>query len=406
MTRSEDELNICFITESFYPELDGGAVHSRQLAERLQASSVNIEIVTRHNQKSYPRREVLAGIPVQRVGLTDRYGILGRYLCMLSVSVCLMRNRRNYDVVMVAAPRILGAPAVLMAKVLGKKCVLKPDSCGEMDGSYALSGVASRSPVYWLAKAYFSMRNTLLKRADGYIAISDDVFREICDIGVTSRKIVKIPNGVDVERFVPVEQVEKLQIRASLGLSDTAIIFVFCGRLTREKGLHSLLRVWKKLTTEFGGLYLLLVGSGEGMSLSCEEEIRQYVKENGIDENVTFTGAVDDVRDYLHSADLFILPSLTEALGIALIEAQACGLPAIGSRVGGIPEVIDDGVSGLLVEPDQDDALLEAAERMIKNENMRVRFGAAARKRMLSQFSMSHVAEKYIGALGSMNQSG
>ena len=131
-------MKICFVAESYYPELDGGAVHARLFAEQLGASGNNVRVITRRNRKSYPRREVLGGIQVTRIGLTDRFGIVARYLCMLNIILPLVRSRHDCDIFLVAAPRILGLPVVLLAGLLGKRCVLKPDSCGEMDGSYVL----------------------------------------------------------------------------------------------------------------------------------------------------------------------------------------------------------------------------------------------------------------------------
>ena len=92
--------------------------------------------------------------------------------------------------------------------------------------------------------------------------------------------------------------------------------------------------------------HLLLVGSGEGQALSVEAELRERVEREGLVARVTFAGRVDDVEDYLRASDVFAFPSVFEALGLSLIEAAACGLPAVGSRTGGIVDVIEDGRVG------------------------------------------------------------
>lgn len=396
-------MNICFVTESFYPEIDGGAVHSRLLAEHLQKAGNNVLIVTRRPRIAYPRREIISGCLVFRVGLDDRFGVVGRYLGILTILLPLITNRRKYDIVMIAAPRIIGAPVIMLMKLMGKKCVVKPDSCGEMDGSYALRQLESGTFTNFAATTYFRIRNSILKRAHAYIAISSVIHGEMRDMGIGSELIVDIPNGVDIDKYKPLNDHRKRSLRIDQQLPEKAVIFAYCGRLTSEKGLTSLLRVWKRLTEEYESLHLLLIGSGEGMSLDCEGELRSYVQENGLDRSVTFTGPLEDVRSYLNCADIFVLLSKTEALGIALIEAQLCGIPAIATRVGGIPDVITHNVNGVLVTPENDDELFVAASELVENYEKRIEMGLSAREMSAAQFSISLVKERYISLLKSVS---
>ena len=398
-------MKICFVTESFYPEINGCAVHVRLLAEKVHNAGHDVLIVTRRPSITYPRSEIVSGCPVLRIGPDNRYGMIGRYLGMLTIMVPLFIHRRQYDIALMAAPRILGAPVIVLMKLLGKKCVVKPDSCGEMDGSYALNQLAPKSLIRVLATTYFWIRNLVLKRADAYIAISEVISNEICNMGIDNRLIVKIPNGVDINKFAPLENAEKRLLRVKQGLPEEAIIFAYCGRLTREKGLRSLLRVWKKVTDRFDNTHLLLVGSGKGLSLDCESELKKFVMENGLDKHVTFTGPVEDVASYVGCADIFVLPSITEALGIALIEAQLCGIPAIATKVGGIPDVVTHDVNGLLVSPDNDDDLLNASIELISNNEKRIGLGLAARKLAVERFSISRVTQSYISLLDAVEQS-
>ena len=398
-------MKICFVTESFYPEIDGGAVHSRLLAEKFHDAGYEVLIITRRPKLSYPRNEKVSGCPVLRVGLDDRYGMMGRYLGMLTILPPLISHRKQYDVVLIAAPRILGAPVVVLMKLLGKKCVIKPDSCGEMDGSYALQQLAPGSLKSVLAKTYFWIRNMILKRADAYVAISSVVSKEIRNMGIDSRRVVKIPNGVDINKFTPLEQIEKHSLRVKRNLPEEAITFAYCGRLTHEKGLSSLLRVWKEVASRFENVHLLLIGSGDGMSLSCETQLKDFVSENGLEKQVTFTGPVEDVAAYLSCADIFVLPSLTEALGIALIEAQLCGIPAIATRVGGIPDVVTHEVNGLLIAPENDAELLDAAMELVNDSVKRIEQGVAARKLAVERFSISRVTQSYLSLLNAVEQS-
>jgi len=395
-------MNICYVAESYYPELDGGAIHSRMLAEQLNSDGNCVRVITRHNRPSYARSEIVGGVEVTRTGLTDRYGIVARYLGMFSIISPLVRNRNKYDIILVAAPRILGAPVVLLAKILNKKCILKPDSTGEMDGSYAYMHSKPGWILCHVARMYFWMRNWILTHADAFIAISGVIEKEISGLGVDGGRIYKVPNGVDIVRFAPVTGEQKTAIRNGMGVPVDATVFVYCGRLSQEKGLLSLLCAWKQLSSRFDSLHLLLVGSGDGMTLSCEDELKSFVKKNCLEKSVTFIGAVADVRNYLHCSDVFILPSIRESFGVALIEAHACGIPAIGTRVGGIPEVIVDRVNGILVEPDNVAGLRDAITEMIKNRDMRKEYGEAARKLAVGRFSLIRVAENYLSVMNSV----
>ena len=111
---------------------------------------------------------------------------------------------------------------------------------------------------------------------------------------------------------------------------------------------------------------------------------------------VTFTGSVEDVTSYLCCADVFVLPSITEALSIALLEAQLCGIPAIASQVGGTPDVITHDENGLLVRPDNDEDLFNAMVELISNDKKRVRLGLSARKLGVERFSANRVTKSYI----------
>ena len=395
MSQNNKNLSICIVAESFYPSLDGGAVYSRLLAEQFLNNNDNVFVVSRRDDPSYSSRENISGVPLIRVGPDDRMGVLGRYLAMFTVCIPLVRNMKQYHLILVSNLRILGLPAIIMSILLKKKCVLRTDSCGEMDGSYALMQMPSGSIKRWLTALYFKLRNVFLMKADAFVAISNDVVREFINAGIPAKHISLIPNGVDTEIFSPVQPGEKLELRARFSIPPTAIVCAYSGRLTTEKGLESVIRVWKRLKAEFDDIYLLFIGSGKDMSLSCERQLREFAQINQLESSIAYTGAVNNVADYLQCADIFIFPSRTEALGLALIEAHSCGIPAIGTRVGGIPDVIVDGVSGILVEPDNDDQLYNATVELIINQEKREKMGLSARQIVLEKFTLSGVLQSY-----------
>jgi len=202
--------------------------------------------------------------------------------------------------------------------------------------------------------------------------------------GVAPERVALIPHGVDTERFRPAGPGEREALRRVLGLPG-GLLAVFTGRLLRGKGLETLLAAFADVASARPDLHLVLVGSGEGQALSVEEDLKTEVGARGLADRVTFAGRVDGVEGHLRAADLFVFPSVFEGLGISLVEAAACGLPAVASRTGGIVDVIEEGRSGLLVTPGHGDelagGLLSLAGDVRTRERMGVRARAVARER-------------------------
>jgi glycosyltransferase involved in cell wall biosynthesis len=187
---------------------------------------------------------------------------------------------------------------------------------------------------------------------------------------------------VDLNRFAPVSADKKMQLRKQLNL-PAGTLAIFGGRFEPEKRLEQLLDVWKKIRLGEGKAWLVLAGSG-----SEEKRLRDMA-----DESVIFPGAVEDFVPYLQASDIFILPSATEGLSNSLLEAMACGLPAIATNVGGAPDVMTHGEEGWLIVPDAPVELDEALTILIGNAALRERLGVAARKKIGSKYSLEAVVQ-------------
>src|SRR5262249_40735169 len=198
-----------------------------------------------------------------------------------------------------------------------------------------------------------------------------------------------------VARFCPASAEERAALRARLGLPAGARIVVYTGRLLRGKGLDTLFEAFHRIALRDDGVHLLVVGSGAGQSLSVEEDLRTRSREPGLEGRVTFSGRVDAVEDWLRAADVFAFPSVFEALGISLVEAAACGLPAVGSRAGGIVDVIEEGVTGFLVPPGEAAALEDALKHLLGDAALRAEMGRRARERAVRLFDAEGSLERY-----------
>jgi glycosyltransferase involved in cell wall biosynthesis len=369
---------VLFLTESFHPVLGGGETHIRALGAALACAGVPVTVVTRQGDATWPSEETLDGMRVVRVPPSGP-GRSGKYAMVPAALGALWRDRATFDVLVVRGTRVLGLPGLIMARACGKAVVLQAEINGEMSGeAYTWGTRFERGAVAWLVRGAMALRNLLMRDADAFVAMSRAIRQEFEAARVPPERIAHIAHGVDTSRFRPAEPAEKAALRVQLGLPQEARVICYTGRLLRGKGLETLVEAFAGLARDEEQAHLVLVGSGEGQALSVEALLRGRVLGLGLGARVSFVGRVDRVEDYLRAADIFAFPSTFEALGISLIEASACGLPAVGSRTGGIVDVIEDGESGILVEPGDASGLRSALARLVADEGLRTRMGQGA----------------------------
>jgi glycosyltransferase involved in cell wall biosynthesis len=387
---------VVLTTETFHPEMGGGETQARTVADALTARGYAVTLVTRRSRPDLPQQETVDRLEVIRVspvgpGRWKKWGLL------LGAFPALLRAARGADAVLVSGFRILGTPALLAARWRRVPCLLKGDSRGEMSGEFFRAGVARLgfTPRSLPVRLFVGLRNRFLRKAARFVALSEEMATEFLANGVPPGNVVIIPNGVDLERFRPADAEERRALRHRLGWSD-GLVAVYTGRLVTYKGLPLLLRVWESLHRERGSATLVLVGAAGADMHACEDELRTFVREHDLEESVRFTGTVPDVSGYLRAADLFVFPTLDEAFGLSLVEAMACGLPVVSTAVGGIRDFLLDGVNGIEVAPNDDDALRAAILRLIASAGDRERLGRAARDTTAMRFSHQAVADAWV----------
>ena len=396
---------ICLLTETFFPVVGGGETHARLLASHLNLLGMTTFVLTRRTSPGLARSESVNGVRVIRVRPSG-LGRLGKYAMIPFAMMALVRMRAAYDAIVVCGFRVLGAPAVLVARALGKTCVLRAEAEGEMSGGYASAFGKPFAPVGFIFRGWIALRNRVLRRADGFVSISRPVAQEYMRCGVSAVKIIHLPNGVDSEVFRPVDRPARGVLRERLGLPTHAVISAYSGKLNRGKGLEHLLKAWVSVIQSNPSAHLVLIGSGGGMTLSCEDELRRFARASGIEGRVTFTGYVHNVHEYLQAADLFVFPTEGEAFGLSLVEAMSCGLPVIASRVGAIPEIVTHGRDGILVEPANPDALATEIAFLMEEAPTAGSLGANARRRVCEAYSIESVASRYHQSLCALCRDG
>jgi len=224
-----------------------------------------------------------------------------------------------------------------------------------------------------------------LRAVDGVAAISAGVADAMDDAGVARDRITIIPSGVDCDYFRPPSADERDAARKMFGIALSTVAVGTVGVLENRKGHPYLLEAIARI----GSPSTLCLIAGDG---SMRSEFEQYAAKLGISGQVQFLGRIEPSRALLWALDIFVFPSLREGLGVAAIEAAACGLPTVASKVGGLGEVVGDGESGILVAPGNAPELAEGISRLAASPHERDTMGAAARKRALGRFTMAAMA--------------
>ncbi len=381
------------MAETYHPVLGGGEKHTRTLAQGLAGLGFTVKVITRRSSDELQIREDDGGVTIYRVGSPGQGR--GKKFGMVPQAYRLARAlAAESDVLMNGGTRVLALPA--RAAIAGTRCalVLRPELNGELDGSLALWGRDSRDLdrgiVYLLAR----FRNTLLRRTNAVVAISQAIAREAVEAGFPREKVHIIPHGIDMSEYAPVSSDRKGALRATLGLPADKLLVTYTGRLIEGKGLETLFAAIRSLA-DVPRLHVVLVGSGQGQVISIEEKLREFALGPALSGRVTFTGRVDNVAAYLQASDIFIFPTLDEALGMSAVEAQACGLPAVASRTGGVPDVIEDGVTGILAPPGEVEPLAAGLRRLIEDPALRSRYADAARRRTEAKFAIETTVSRY-----------
>lgn len=215
------------------------------------------------------------------------------------------------------------------------------------------------------------------------LAVSSEIERRLRRTGAAD--VVCIRNGIEVNAMP--SRSMRSATRKTFGVTDDVCLIGSVGRLTPVKGFPHLIKAVQILSAQGLRVTLWLVGDG-----TLNKELRRLAQDSGIAERVVMLGHREDTYELLQAMDMFVLPSLHEGIPMALLEAMAAGLPVIATGVGGIPEVIEDHVSGILVEPGDACGLALTCRRLMHDAELSERLGQAARARIEERFSSRTMA--------------
>jgi glycosyltransferase involved in cell wall biosynthesis len=396
-------LKICIFTETYFPVIGGGETQAQLLADGLIANGHAVIILTRRSDRKLKQVEWIRSTQVYRLPPSGG-GQLKKWGLLISGFLKLIQLHKQYDIIFVSGFRIIGLPAVLVSKLTQKFCVLKADSQGEMSGEFFISGLEKKgfSPAFLPFRVFLNIRNLVLRKADAFSAISEDVKAEFISSRVAPEKIVLIPNGVDTNRFFPVSLGQKRELRNNLSLPEKSTIVVYTGRLVSYKGLPLLLKVWKDIQNLHDDARLILIGTG-GLDIhNCESELRSFVITNNLERSIHFTGGVQNAHEYLQASDIFAFPTENDAFPSSLIEALACGLPVVTTPIGAIKNIIKNKENGLVIKPGDYQQLFQALDILISNKVLGSQLGQAAWKTVRDNYSSEFITNQYLSLFKSL----
>lgn len=253
---------------------------------------------------------------------------------------------------------------------------------GDWDGSYG--SLLRRISVNLFNR---SLVRSLLDSADLIISPTKNFINESSQLMGIREKCIVIPNGICLDEYQTTYS--KDECRAMLNIPQEKKVLLYMGSLYPHKGPDVLIKAMFHVVKQYPDTLLLIGGAG-----IIESELKQLVKELKLQGNVEFLGFVFDKYKihYYKASDIFVLPSLTESFGNANLEAMASGLPIVASNVGGIPDVVKDGISGLLSVPGNPADLAEKILRLLDSETLRDRLGKAGLK-LSKEYSWDKIAD-------------
>ncbi len=298
-------------------------------------------------------------------------------------SLWILLRRERFDVVETFThdSNLLGLPLAWLARVPVRLATHR----GKIEGF----------PV-WRQKLHSGLVNIGI--AHTLIAVSEQTRHAAMDEGVAAEKITVIPNGVTP---LDTSSIHRPQARKDLGLVEQDVFLLSVGRLTYQKGHEILVQAMPRIVSRYPNVKAGICGEGP-----LRPQLESQIVKLGLSGHVRLLGAWSDVSPALVAADMFVLPSRWEGLSRALMEAMAQGVPVVATQVDGIKDLVVDGVTGLLVPPEDSERLGNSILQLLEHPELMTRISTAARTHVLQVHSTDDMCKKYYELMRTLLESG
>lgn len=351
MKKYGEIMRVCLLGQ-YPPHIGGVSSHTYLLSMELAKRGDEVYVLT------YPHPDVkdIDGVKVETAFAPNIKGLRGLFF-FISSFFKLISIVRRFNIGLIHAHFLLppGLIGVCVGSLLGKKTAVTAHGSDLM--------IQAKNPILRRLIKF------VLKRADYVLVVNQTLKDKVLELGINQDKVYITPNAVDVEKFNP----QKRELPSDMKMSADKPVLLFVGNLVFQKGVKYLLEAKKLMKND---AELLVVGDGP-----LRQELVMKVKDDGIPD-VVFVGARRDVDQIMPSADVFVLPSISEGFPITILEAMASGLPVVATNVGGISEVMNEEV-GIMLNPSSPMELARALDKILENKTLMTDMGVAAREQAL-----------------------
>ena len=346
-------MNICLLIKDFAvgkkflpdgrPTKSGAEIHGENHALQLIKLGHRVTLMTKKRFFHTAARENFNGIDLVRLHPPFRW---------LEIFLRLLTTHRDID-----AFYIIGTPKFAVWAILFARLFKKPVTLA-LTGKAEIFGADN-----W--------RNKILATCTNYVATTKEIRDGFIERGgIAPEKISILPHGIDTAKYPQSNEKIRRDLKISHGVDPNQKVLLFCARIVRDKGVDTLQDVWRILHKKFPRAVLFVVGGGLNYLL---DELRKTSDE--LDGSIKVIGEVDAPQEFYRMADVYIFPSRHEGLPTSLLEAMACGLPAVTSDIGGCEDVIDDGTNGYRVYSEDAAAFAEKIAELFNDDDRRKIFG-------------------------------
>jgi glycosyltransferase involved in cell wall biosynthesis len=363
-------LSVVMVSAGFWPTVGGAERQALEQSAALAARGHRVTVLTR-KVAGLPSREELRGVVVRRLPVLGS-GTLDALSFMVCAFAWLLLHWMEWDAV---HAHLAGSPAIAAAaagRLLGRPVLVK------LGGGRGIGELATSSKTR-SGRCKLRVLSALKPR---FLAVVPDLADEAREF-LGSVDLTVLPNGVDAVKFSPVSTKRKQELRKALGWPTDQTIFLYTGRFSWEKRLSWFLGLWRGAAGPQSAA--VLVGDGP---------LREEVTQAAVSASARVLSPREDLAELYAAADVFFLPSTSEGLSNALLEAMASGLAILGSRVGGTAQTVRDNVTGLLFERDDEAALRSAVARLVGDSGLRRALGAEGREEALRRYSIDAVVTR------------
>ncbi|MBX2886379.1 MAG: glycosyltransferase family 4 protein [Granulosicoccus sp.] len=370
----DKSIKVAMFAQNYIPNLGGAERQMAALAPLLTARGVEVSIVTRKSTKGVPGTEVVDGIDVYRSHNPDIRALASLLFTLQSI----YRTWRIKPDIVHAHELLSPTTAALLAKklygipVVAK--ILRGGYLGDIDK--IRNGKMAVKRTRWIAE-----------NMDRFLAISPEIENELEHyLRVPAARIVSIPNGVDLQRYHPVDVSKKVKLRQAKQLPEGPLA-LFAGRLSEEKNLPLLISTWPQVRQHVPDAKLVIIGEGNE-----RDKLKALAGEG-----VFIKGVEQDLSEIYCAAEVFVLPSKTEGMSNSLLEAMASGCACVATRVGAAEQLIEHRENGLLCAVDNAEELGELiVEAFANTKSGTSTYGTFARETVEKYYSLETVADRLV----------